>query len=112
MRDQFQHDIVHPWQPGRGALQKVRQLAAIATRQMPPRHLDLLFNQVEVVKQPLGGRADPPIRSNGQSNPIKGTETLLVGIQTAQERVSRLLAGDLVRRRQQAGMARELFRRE
>ena len=58
MRDQFEHDVVNARQSGGRTVQEAGQLPAVAARQMPPGHLDLLFDQVEIVEQPFGGGSD------------------------------------------------------
>ena len=69
VRNGFERDVVHPGQPGRRTVGKARQLPAVAARQMPLGGADLLFDQVEIVEQPLAGRADAMIRRHrgGQS---------------------------------------------
>ena len=65
VRDQFEHDVVNARQSGGRAVHEAGQLPAVAPGQMPPGHLDLLFDQVEVVEQPFGGGSDAPAWIDG-----------------------------------------------
>ncbi len=65
VRDQFEHDVVNARESGGRAVQEARQLPAVATRQVSPGHLDLLFDQVEVIQQPFGGGSDTPAWIHG-----------------------------------------------
>ena len=96
VRDQFEHDIVNAGQAGGSAVQQARQFPAVTPRQMPPGHLDLLLDQVEIIEQPLRGGSNSPVRIRGQREVVKGAQTALVGVQPCQERVGCFFGGDAV----------------
>ena len=56
VRDQFERHAVDARKPLHLALGQARQLAAVAARQVDAGELDLLFDQIEIVQQPLRGR--------------------------------------------------------
>jgi hypothetical protein len=71
VRDQFEHDVVNARKSGGRAVQEAGQFPAVAPGQMPPGHLNLLFDQVEVVEQPFGGGSDAPAWINGEGRAIE-----------------------------------------
>ena len=79
---------------------------------MPPGHLNLLFDQVKVVEQPLGGVGDPPGLVGGVGRAIVVSKNLLVLVQPGQQAVGASPGDDLVMRRESFGMARQLFEAE
>jgi len=72
VRDELQRQVIHARQARRAravrALRQARQLATVAARQMPPRGANFLFDQVEVVEQPLGRRRKPPLGVGRRGN--------------------------------------------
>ena len=62
VRDRFERDVVHARQTRREAQRQARQLPAVAPGQVPFGRADLLFDQMEVIEQPLAGGADPLVR--------------------------------------------------
>ena len=63
MPDQLQGDGVDAGQPGQRAVPQLRELAVVARRQVVADGADLLVDDVEVIDQPLGGRADQLVSS-------------------------------------------------
>ncbi len=76
---------------------------------MPPGHLDLLFNQVEIVEEPFGRGSDAPAGIHGQGRAIEGPKALLVLAQAGQQPVGAVPGRDSMVRRKDMGMAPELF---
>ena len=109
MRDQFEHDVVNARKSGGRAVQEARKLPAVAPGQMPPGHLNLLFDQVEVVEKPFGGGSDAPAWIYGQGRAIEGSEYVLVLAQPGQQTVGTLPRDHLVIGCESFGMARQLF---
>ena len=109
VRNQFGHDVVNPGQPGGSPGQEARQLPAVAPGQVPPGHLDLFLDQIEVVEKPLRGRGYAPAGTYGQGGAMEGSEILLVSVQSRQQPVGAAQRDDPVALRQGAGVARELF---
>ena len=109
VRDQFEHDVVNARQSGGRAVHEAGQLPAVAPGQMPPGHLDLLFDQVEVVEQPFGGGSDAPAWIHGEGRAIEGSEDVLVLAQPGQQTVGTLPGDDLVIGGESFGMAGQLF---
>jgi hypothetical protein len=79
---------------------------------MAPSHLNLLFDQVEVIEQPFGGGSDAPAWIYGEGCAVEGAEALLVFGQSSQQAGGSALSDDLVVRRQGPGMARQLLNAE
>src|SRR6185436_5973971 len=72
-------------------------------------HLDLLFDQVEVIEQPFGGGGDTPALAHGQSCSVEFSEDVLVLAQPSQQTVGALPGNYLVTGSQCVGVARQLF---
>ena len=72
------------------------QLPAVAARQVPPGHLDLFFDQIEVVQHPLGGRSEAVPRIHAADGAVEGAEIPLVRIQAGQQAVRLPVDDDLV----------------
>ena len=109
MRDQFEHDVINARQSGGRTVREAGQFPAVAPGQMPPGHLDLLFDQVKVIEQPFGGGSDAPALVHGEGRAIEGSQDLLVLIQPGEQPVGAAPGDDLVIRRERLGMARQLF---
>ncbi len=81
VRDQFQREVIDAGETRRGTVSQPRQLPAVATRQMPPRQRDLLFDEIEVVEQPGLCCHDPLFwRGGGSSHDVirRQQNTLIV----------------------------------
>src|ERR1035438_4250394 len=76
---------------------------------MPPGHLNLLLDQVEVVEKPFGGGSDAPAWINGQARAIESPKDVLVLVQPGQQTVGTLPGDGLMMGRESFGMARQLF---
>ncbi len=72
--DGLQGNAIHARQPGGGALRQARQFPAIPLWQVPPGGADLLFDEVEVVEQPLPGRLDAVLRRNRRRQQAAGLD--------------------------------------
>ena len=72
VRDQLEHEVVDARQSGRPAGHQAGQFPAVTPGQMSPGQLDLLFDEVEIVEEPFGGRRDVPARIDGQGRAVKG----------------------------------------
>jgi hypothetical protein len=76
---------------------------------MPPGHLDLFFDQVEVVKKPFGGRSDTLAWTYGESLAIEASQYVLVLAQPGQQTIGTVSGDYLVMGGQSLGMAGQLF---
>ena len=82
VRNQIQNDAVHAWVGRRRAAGQPGQLSAVRRRQVPPGHPDLLFDQVEIIQQPLGSRRVPTLTfGRFRYEPIRLDKNALVFIQ-------------------------------
>ena len=61
---------------------------------MPAGHLDLLFDQVEIVEQPFGRVGDAPGLVHGLSRAVVGSEHLFILIQPREQTVGAPLRDD------------------
>ena len=110
MRDQFQGDAINARKAGGRAARQTRQLAAIGGRQQAPDRADLLFDQVEIVQQPFGGRLDAAVLIGGRRHEIVGLDQHpLVLVEPRQQLVVRPTRGQLVRRRDRLRVPLELI---
>ena len=89
MRDQLQNHVENTRQSGGRTIHEARQLTAVAARQVPPGHLDLLFDQIEVVQHPLGGRSEAAAAESRHGSARLNARSLR---SLASSRVSRRLA--------------------
>ncbi len=112
VRDEFEHNVINAGKSGGRAVHQTRQLPTVAMGQMPPGHLHLLFDQVEVVEQPFGGGSDPPIGMRGEGRAVEGSENVFVLAQLGQQTVGALPGDYLVTGRESLGMACQLFNTE
>ncbi len=111
MRDQLEHNIVNPRQPGGWSVRDAGQLAAATARQMLPGQLDLFLDQVVVIQQPFGSGCDAPVDHHGEGGAAESARS------PASFAVSRARAGDWrcvldaypMGSRQRPGVALELF---
>jgi len=78
---------------------------------MPPGHVNLLLDQIEIVEEPLGRGGDlPRLRLiDGDGGPVEGAETLFVFVQPGEEPGGAAANDGLVPRRQGEGVSRQLF---
>jgi hypothetical protein len=76
---------------------------------MPPGQVNLLFDQVEIVEQPFGGRRDAPARIYRKARTIEIPENYLVLAQSCQQTVGARSSDYLVADRESFGMTRQLF---
>ena len=76
---------------------------------MPPGQLNLLFDQVEVIQQPFGGRCDAPAWIDSEGRAIEVSQDVLVLAQPFQQTIGTLPRDYLVIACESFGMARELF---
>ena len=109
MRDQFKHDVVNARQPYGGTVTQARQFPAVTPGQMAPGHLDLLFNQVEIVQHPFGGGGEALGWSHPPDHSIEGPQNLLILVQLGQQVVGAAAGGELMAFGQGAGVPRELL---
>jgi hypothetical protein len=79
---------------------------------MPTRHVDLLFNQVEVVEQPFRGGRDLPRLINRHRGIVEGPQDFLVFIQPDEQSVRVTLDDGFVLQRERPRVVRELFDRK
>src|SRR5262245_48389267 len=93
MRNQFRYNIVYAREPGHWTVGQPRQLPAVTARQMPAGHLNLLFDQVEIIEQPFGGVRDTADLIDRMRGAVIGAQHLLVVLKTREETV-RSLGGD------------------
>ena len=71
MRNQFEHDVINPRQSCSSSVQEAGQFPAVAARQMPLGHLDLLLNQVKIIEQPFGGGGDASARFDAEGRAVE-----------------------------------------
>ena len=109
VRDELEHDVVNSRKSGGRAVHQAGQLPAVAMGQMPPGHLDLLLDQVEVVEKPFGGGSDAPAGTDGEGRAIEGSQDVLVVAQLGQQTVGALPGDYLVIGCESFGMPRQLF---
>ena len=110
MRDQFQGDAVGARKTDGQAARQQRQFAAVRGRQQTPDRADLLFDQVEIVQQPFGGRFDTAVLSVGRRHQIiRLDQHPLVLVQSRQQFVASSPHSQLVRRRDRLGMPFQLI---
>ena len=76
---------------------------------MAARHLNLFFNQVEVVQQPLRRMGDAPGLPYGLGHAVVRPKDLLVLVQARQELIGAATGDDLMNLRQSCGMTNQLF---
>ena len=87
------------------------QLTAISARQVQPRDTDLLFDEVEIIYKPFGGRRDVPALGRGPGHKIVDlAELALVLVESLEQRVPPASRIDLLPLRQFAGMIRSCSR--
>ena len=70
MRDRLERDVVYARLTRRRTEPQARKLPDIATRQMPLGGTNLLFDEMEVVEQPLAGRRDPMVHRYRGGQPL------------------------------------------
>jgi hypothetical protein len=76
---------------------------------MPSGHLDLLLDQVEVVKKPFGGRSDTLAWTYGEGLVIEASQYVLVLAQPGQQTIGTLPGDYLVIGSESFGMVGQLF---
>ncbi len=109
MRDGFQRDVVYPRQAAGNALGQAGQFTAVAFRQVAAGGADLLFDQIQIVEQPFGGRGDAVLGDDRPSQLAAGLDQHhLVGIQSRQQLVCPPSRRDAVRIRQSCAVLRHL----
>ena len=96
MRNQFEHQVIDARQPGGRTRHEAGQFPAVTPGQMPAGHLDLLFDQVEIVEQPFGRVGDAPGLVHGLSRAVVGSENLLIFTQPREQSVGAPLRDDRV----------------
>ena len=109
VRDEFEHNVVNARKSGGTAVPQPGQFPAVAMGQMPPGHLDLLFDQVEVVEKPFGGGSDSPAWNDGEGRAIESCQYVLVLAQPGQQTIGAMPGDYLVIGCESLGMARQLF---
>ena len=110
MRDRLEGDVIDARLPGRRPVRQARQLAAVAFGQMPLGGADLLFDQVEIVEQPLAGRRDPALLAGHGSQQLADADQLaFVRGQTPEQAVPFVTGSQPVRRRQRLAVLRHLI---
>ncbi len=110
VRDQLQREIVNARETRRHAIGEPRQLTAIAAWQMPPRHSDLLLDQVEIVEQPSLGRYRPLSRRRRRcDNIVRCQQDLFIVIQPRQQPVGARTRINPVLARQRHGVTLQLL---
>ena len=81
VRDALQRDVVDPGPARRGPLCKAREFAAVAFGKVALGGPDLLFDEVEIVEQPIASRCDPALLGGraGQQGTHLDQHTLVRG---------------------------------
>ena len=101
VRNGLDRDVVHARQARGRAVQQARQLAAVGSRQVPFGGADLLFDQVEVIEQPLAGRRDAVAGGSRRFQQIAGADQdRFVVAQPREQPVARACRAPPVRPRQ------------
>ncbi len=99
VRDGLERDVVHARQARGRTLQQARQLAAVGARQVPLGGADLLFDQVEVIEQPLAGWRDALAGGRRLQNVAGADEDRFVAGQPREQPVARVSRAQRVRPR-------------
>jgi hypothetical protein len=109
MRDEGPRHAEHPRITGERSGSQLRQLAVVAGRQIVANLADLLFDEVVVVEQPLGGRRDcTTFADRLRDGAISVEENRLVVLQPRGEgSPGRRRRGDRLGRRKALGMLLE-----
>jgi hypothetical protein len=101
VRDGLQGDVVYARKASRGAAHQARQLPAEPLRQMPPGHADLLFDQIEVVEEPVPGWSDAAVCLDRLREEVAdASQNVFVLSQPRQEEVARVSPAQPVGARQ------------
>src|ERR1039457_4464432 len=79
---------------------------------MPPGEVDLLFDPIEIVEQPFGGRRDVPAPAHGEGRVIERPENVLVLAQPREQPVFSMPRDHLMTGGECLGVARKLFHAE
>ena len=109
MRNQFEHQVIDARKPGRRTRDEAGQFTAVAPRQMPAGHLDLLLDQVEIVEQPFGRVGDAPGLVHRLGRAVVGPQYLFILTQPRQQSVRAPPRDDRVVFGQRFGMLDQLF---
>ena len=106
MGNQLQGDAIGARKAGGRAARQTRQFAAVGRGKQPPDGADLLFDQVEIVEQPFGGRLDAAALIGRRRHEIVGLDQhTLVFVEPRQELIARPPDGQTMRGRDRLSRA-------
>ena len=112
MRYQFEHEVIDAREPRRRSRHQTGQFTAVAPRQVTPGHLDLLFDQVEIVEQPFGRVRDTPGLIYGLRRAVVGPEDLFILTQAREQSVGAPPGDDRMVFGQRFGVVNQLLNAE
>ncbi len=96
--NRLERDVVDARQPGGRSAREARQLLAVAFRQMPGGHPDLVLDQIKIVEQPFTGRRDPSVLLDGFGQQLgRRDQDRVVLCEPGQQLVGDALGRELVR---------------
>src|SRR6266853_2102844 len=82
MRDRFQGQVVYARQACGGTIQQTRKDLTVASWQVAPGGSNLLFDEIEIIEQPLSGWCNTPVRMGGCRQKMAGfIEDFFIGRQ-------------------------------
>jgi hypothetical protein len=113
MRNRFKRDVVNSGQIRGGSAQQPGEFPAVALGEVPPRGPDLLFDEIEVVEQPLTGGLDSLPGLDRRTQQLEGLrQDRLILAQPSQKQIGPVSWTGLMRGREGTPVALHLIAAE